>query len=148
MKRSILPVISILLLVLFTCGCMNPVAQTPPPSDLPNMTTGGRVIAMAVPADEIDTPYPEARDQLITGLTYNANGNRFLEAIECYDRALEIDPDFSVAWQAKGVALHNLGRYDDALECYDRALSFDPGNEGIDELKEITLQDRERLRLS
>ncbi|MDD1715446.1 MAG: tetratricopeptide repeat protein [Methanolinea sp.] len=134
-----------MIVLVFTCGCMNPVAQTLPPPDVPNMTTGGRVIAMAVPADEIDTPYPEARDLLIEGLTYNANSNRFREAIECYDRALAIDPDFSVAWSAKGVALHNLGRYDEAITCYDRALSLDPGNEGIEDLREITLQDQERL---
>lgn len=152
MKRCMFLVIFILILVIFTCGCVSPMAhtlsgpgfnQSPAPS---NMTTGGRVIAMAVPADEIDTSYPEVRDLLIEGLTYNANGNRFQEAIECYDRALEIHPAFAIAWQAKGVALHNLGRYDEALECYDRALSLDPGNEGIEDLKEITLQDRERLR--
>lgn len=145
MKQMILPGIFILFLV-FACGCTSMTAQPLPPPDLPNMTTGGRVIAMAVPAEEIGTPYPEAKDLLIEGFTYNANGNRFREAIDCYERALAIDPDFSVAWSAKGVALHNLGRYDEALECYDRALALDPRNEGIEELKEITLQDRERLR--
>jgi len=75
-----------------------------------------------------------------------ASGNRLREGIGVYARSLELHPGFGVAWSAEGVARHNRGRYDEALECCDRALSLDPGNEGIDELKEITLQDRERLR--
>jgi len=150
MERYILPAFVMLFLVLAS-GCVVPAThthpppgmnQSPPHPDLPNMTTGGRAIAMAVPVDEIDTPYPEARDLLIEGLTYNAVGGRYLEALECYDRALAIDPDFTIAWQAKGVALHNLGRYDKAIECYDRALSLYPGNEGIESLKELALEDR------
>ncbi|MCU0632965.1 MAG: tetratricopeptide repeat protein [Methanolinea sp.] len=108
------------------------------------MTTGGRAIAMAVPIDEIDTPYPEARDLLTEGLTYNAMGGRYLEALECFDRTLAIDPDFAIAWQAKGVALHNLGRYEEAIECYDRAFALDPGNEGVETLKNLAVEDRVR----
>ena len=56
------------------------------------MKMGARVIAMAVCADEIGTPYPEAADLLIKSLHSNANGGRFSEAIDYYDRALAIDP--------------------------------------------------------
>ncbi len=143
----------IFLVLVLTCGCLGATVQPLhhpgsdqgiPPGDFPGMTTGGHVIALAVQPGEIDTPYPEAADLLIEGLALNANGNRFIEAIESYDRALAIDPDFAIAWQAKGVALHNLGRYDEAIACYDRALSLEPGNEGIEELKEISIQDRKR----
>jgi len=51
---------------------------------------------------------------------------RYKEAIECYDRALEIDPQFNKTWNNKGIALDDLGRYEEAIECYDRALEIDP----------------------
>jgi len=148
MEPYTLPSLVILFLVL-ACGCLVPTTQpfmneSPPPPDSPNLTAGARVIAMAVQADEIETSYPEARDLLIEGLTYNANGGRYLEAIECYDRALAIDPDFTIAWEAKGVSLHNLGRYDGAIACYKEALSLDPANEGIESLIKLALEDRAR----
>ena len=32
------------------------------------------------------------------------------------------------AWNNKGVALDNLGRYQEAIEYYDKALEIDPDN--------------------
>ncbi|MDP2937289.1 MAG: serine/threonine-protein kinase [Dehalococcoidia bacterium] len=51
---------------------------------------------------------------------------RYDEAIRCYDRALELDPQYAAAWINKGNSLHSLGRYDEAIRCYDRALELDP----------------------
>lgn len=150
MLRPVLPALIAMLLV-SACGCLaftaqpagsrgtDPVLPAPGVSD---MKMGARVIAMAVCADEIGTPYPEAADLLIKSLHSNANGGRFSEAIDYYDRALAIDPGCSTAWLAKGVALHNLGRYDEAILCYERASALDPGNEGIALLKEMAEGDR------
>jgi tetratricopeptide (TPR) repeat protein len=52
---------------------------------------------------------------------------RFEEAIVCFDRALEIDPQFSEAisgWSDKGHALIALGRYEAAITCFDAALDL------------------------
>ena len=49
------------------------------------------------------------------------------EAIECYDKALEINPKLSDAWNNKGVALKALGRYEEATGCYDAALKINSG---------------------
>jgi len=48
------------------------------------------------------------------------------EALACYDRALEINPHFEVAWNNKGKALDTLERPEDALACFDRALEINP----------------------
>ncbi|OPX73492.1 MAG: Tetratricopeptide repeat protein [Methanoregulaceae archaeon PtaU1.Bin059] len=153
MLRIILPVLAIVLIVL-ACGCLAHTAQPAcsqgtgpglPAPEILNMTIGSRVIAMAVNPDEIETPYPEAKEFLIQGVQCNANGGRFTDAIDYYDRALAIDPECSIAYLAKGVSLHNLGRYDEAIACYDKAFLLDPGNEGIPGLKEISIQDRIRL---
>jgi serine/threonine protein kinase len=50
--------------------------------------------------------------------------DRFTEAIECLDRALELNPRFAPAWSYKGCTLLKLGRYDEALPCLDRALEI------------------------
>ncbi|MFA7072923.1 MAG: tetratricopeptide repeat protein, partial [Methanoculleus sp.] len=51
---------------------------------------------------------------------------RYDEAFQCYDHALEIDPEYAGAWNNKGIALTKLSRYDEAIRCYDRALEIEP----------------------
>ena len=59
-------------------------------------------------------------------------GNEYLDsrhlsvALDYYDQAIKIDPNYAYAWNNKGIALRNLGKYDEAIECYDRAIAIDP----------------------
>ena len=46
---------------------------------------------------------------------------RYEEAIECFDRALEINPNFAEAWNNKGNVLDELGRYEEAVESKGKA---------------------------
>ena len=48
------------------------------------------------------------------------------EAIEWYDKALAIYPNYVEAWNKKGDCLEFLDRYEEALQCYDNALSINP----------------------
>ncbi|PKL62241.1 MAG: hypothetical protein CVV31_07220 [Methanomicrobiales archaeon HGW-Methanomicrobiales-2] len=59
------------------------------------------------------------------GIDLHRSGN-YEKAVQCYDRALEIDPKGADVWNNKGVALDALGRYDEAVQCYDRAPEVDP----------------------
>ncbi len=51
---------------------------------------------------------------------------RFAEALESYDRALAIVPDFAEAWLNRGNTLQRLDRLTEALESDDRALAIRP----------------------
>jgi tetratricopeptide (TPR) repeat protein len=51
---------------------------------------------------------------------------KFPEAIECYDKSLEINPRYDLAWNNKGLALADLGNLPEAIGCYDRALEINP----------------------
>ena len=66
-----------------------------------------------------------AYDWLNAGFYHNIN-TQFSSGLDCYDKALEIDPKFAVAWNGKGSSLHKLGRYTEALDCCDKALEIDP----------------------
>jgi tetratricopeptide (TPR) repeat protein len=78
--------------------------------------------------------------------------SRIEEAIECYNKALDIHPNYFEALKDKGLALDRLGRYEEAIECYDRALKVIPNNElvlgyrqqAISKLKEIDKTEKER----
>jgi len=48
------------------------------------------------------------------------------KAIECYEKALEIDSEYADAWGAKGWALYEIGRFDEAIPCYDKAIEIKP----------------------
>jgi tetratricopeptide (TPR) repeat protein len=50
---------------------------------------------------------------------------RHNEAITCFNKALEIDPQLASAWYNKGVALGNLGRDSEALTCFNKTLEID-----------------------
>jgi tetratricopeptide (TPR) repeat protein len=49
------------------------------------------------------------------------------EALECYNRALEINPQYEVeVWNGKGLSISSLGRFEEAITCYDKALKINP----------------------
>jgi tetratricopeptide (TPR) repeat protein len=54
-----------------------------------------------------------------------AGVERFDEALEAYDQALEIDPDYAEAWFDKGVALDGLGQHDEAKRAHQHFQQID-----------------------
>jgi tetratricopeptide (TPR) repeat protein/endonuclease/exonuclease/phosphatase family metal-dependent hydrolase len=55
-----------------------------------------------------------------------ASQGKYYEAIQAYDKAIELDPKFAQAWNDKGNALYGQGKYDDAIKLYDEAIRLDP----------------------
>jgi tetratricopeptide (TPR) repeat protein len=54
--------------------------------------------------------------------------NEYREAIECYDKALKINPNYAGVWNNKGNALAELAKYKEAIECYDKAIKLNPNS--------------------
>ncbi len=54
------------------------------------------------------------------------NLGEFEKAIEAYDRAIAIDPNFKDAWLNKGVVHSTLGEYQKAIEAFNKGISIDP----------------------
>ena len=44
------------------------------------------------------------------------------EAIEAFDKAIEIDPNYTAAYNNKGNALYDIGRKKECIACYDLAI--------------------------
>ena len=53
---------------------------------------------------------------------------RYEEALEIVDAALEVKPDSPTEWSNRGFVLSALGRNEEALEAFEKALFFDPGS--------------------
>jgi tetratricopeptide (TPR) repeat protein len=51
------------------------------------------------------------------------------EAIHYYDKAIEISPKYKSAWHGKAFALVNLGKHDEAIECFDKLISINPADD-------------------
>ena len=54
------------------------------------------------------------------------------EALQWFDRALELEPDFLQALTNKALVLGQLHRAEEAIASYDRLRSLDPGNAEVD----------------
>src|SRR3989339_803850 len=52
--------------------------------------------------------------------------NKYKEAIECFDKAIEIDPQNEGAWYNKGFALANLKKYKEAIICLEKEIEIRP----------------------
>ncbi len=52
---------------------------------------------------------------------------RCREALQCYDRAIDIDPSCADAWLEKGRLLQQMGHPELALRRFERVLEIDPG---------------------
>jgi tetratricopeptide (TPR) repeat protein len=51
---------------------------------------------------------------------------RYGDAVDAYNKALEIDPYYSIAWNERGTALTALGYYEEAIRSYNKAIELDP----------------------
>jgi serine/threonine-protein kinase len=68
---------------------------------------------------------------------YFKNGNAkyslkdYKGAIEDYQEAIKINPDFADAWYGKAICESILSKYDDALTDFNKAAELDPSNKDI-----------------
>ena len=98
-------------------------APTPAPTPVPTS------VPTSVPAGE----WYEKGNELLNNGDYN-------EAIVCYDKAIEIDPEYRDPWYNKGLALAKQSKYEESIECFDKALEIDPDFTPAREAKQIVLK--------
>jgi hypothetical protein len=66
-----------------------------------------------------------ARPWNAKGYSLSAEG-RYREALDAYEKAIELEPGFAYAWNGKGYMLGAEGQYPEALAAYRRAIELDP----------------------
>ena len=62
------------------------------------------------------------------GKTFSDKG-QYKEAIICYDKAIELNPNNETAWNNKGYSLKELQSHEEAIACYDKAILLKPKDE-------------------
>lgn len=63
--------------------------------------------------------------QLCLGLLYYANDN-YEKTIDCFNAALEVNPNDELMWNRLGAALANSNRSEDSIQAYHKALELKP----------------------
>ena len=92
---------------------------------------------------EINSRLVEALDN--KGLALGELG-KHKEAIECFNKSLEINSINGVAWNNKGIILALLEKYEEAIECFDKAIEINPRDENAIGARELALKHlRERF---
>ena len=59
---------------------------------------------------------------IITKVSSLSTIEKYAEAIECYDKALEINPQNADAYYNKGLSLSTIEKYAEAIECMIKPL--------------------------
>lgn len=72
----------------------------------------------------------EKEAYFIKGLYYNYTGEK-LKAISFFDKCLNLDYNYMLAYREKGIAFYDMGKYNDAITVLDKAVTlqnkFDEG---------------------
>src|SRR5216684_4047957 len=69
----------------------------------------------------------------------------FTPALESYDKAIALKPDYAEAWSNRGLALKDLKRFDEALASCDKAIALKPDFAEAWVSRGITLNDLKRF---
>ena len=59
------------------------------------------------------------------GTAYNDKG-QYDRAIQDFDQAIRLDPNYALAFNNRGIAYDDKGQYDRAIQDYDQAIKLDP----------------------
>ncbi|MEE9152228.1 MAG: tetratricopeptide repeat protein, partial [Thermoplasmata archaeon] len=68
--------------------------------------------------------------------------NRIDEAVECFDKGLELDPDSTSFWFERGKALMKTNKNSEAIEAFDEVLKREPKHIGACEEKANALKNK------
>ncbi|WP_295225420.1 tetratricopeptide repeat protein [Seleniivibrio sp.] len=58
-------------------------------------------------------------------------GGRFSDAINAYEKAINIEPDNYQAWNNMGISLGQIMNYEEALEAFEKAKHIKPDSHGV-----------------
>jgi len=72
-----------------------------------------------------------AEDWFNEGFIQDLQGN-YTEAIQAYDEAIKLKPDYAEAWNNKGFAFFKMGKYNESLQAANRSLELEPIAENWD----------------
>jgi tetratricopeptide (TPR) repeat protein len=78
-------------------------------------------------AEELARKEPTAENYLTLSDSYCADG-RYKECMEAAQKAIQLRPQYALAYNNLGAAYVSLGRLDEAIETVKQALKFDPDN--------------------
>ena len=91
----------------------------------------------------------QAKEQVDFGIKVAQSG-LWKEASYRWQKAVELDPTYSAAWNNLAIGYEHEGKFDEARQAYDKAVSLDPKNllirQNYDLFKEIN--DRAKRRNS
>ena len=101
-----------------------------PPQDqiaaLINMYHSGQMTKTEQACHELLQTYPHTLVILnVLGGSFNGQG-KFQEAIESYNKAIQIKPDYAEAYSNRGIALKELGELEEAVESCNKAIQIKP----------------------
>ena len=54
------------------------------------------------------------------------NQGKYEEALNCFNRVIEIAPYSIYGWTNKGLILYNQEKYEEAITCFAKALDIEP----------------------
>ncbi len=77
-------------------------------------------------AEQFIAKYPDEREGYVTLAHLEFSKENWERAIELFQKALKIDPDYAGAYNMLGYANYSLGRYDEALASLDKYIELCP----------------------
>ncbi|MCX6685501.1 MAG: tetratricopeptide repeat protein [Methanoregula sp.] len=77
----------------------------------------------------IDRITGKAKAAYRQGVRYYYRETKYDEAIRCFDRAIEIDPNLAHVWNDRGLCFKEMGKFEEAQKSFERALELAPKDE-------------------
>jgi tetratricopeptide (TPR) repeat protein len=119
--------------------------ELPPITEKPSKALKDKVDELAKKIDFLeDVGVTLTAEDYLTQATDYFYDEQYEEALEAYEKAIKLRPDYSLAWNNKGYSLHDLKRYKEALAAYEKALELDPDDPIAWNNKGAALNDLER----
>ena len=51
-------------------------------------------------------------------------GNNYLDAVKNFDKAIDLDPEYSDSWYFRGRSKYFLNQYEEAIKDFDKAIEL------------------------